>query len=319
MRFIICFFFALSTAAFGAPWVLLFPAIGTPNSVTLSGRVFKHAVTTSSNPLRKNLGALLSSNYENAAVEVRFLGQSAQAVSDADGHFSVEIKALPTAPFAAGNHTAEASVKHARVGRAPVEVMASDAAFFVISDLDDTLAVTDVLHPSRLLRAALLSDAKSQAVVPGMSTWYRCLRHQPTAAPAFALVSGSPEQYAPRIHAFLVRHQFPPFGLYLRDLGPDTLKDYKQPMIRALLNSIPQQVILIGDSGERDPEVYAQMAAEFPGRVKAIYIRDAGRAEDAARFKNMFLFNQASEAALDASQKGLMSEGCFGADAGVEL
>ena len=41
--------------------------------------------------------------------------------------------------------------------------------------------------------------------------------------------------------------------------------------------------MLVGDSGERDPEIYAAMRAEFPGRIQHIYIRDAGRADDASR------------------------------------
>lgn len=31
--------------------------------------------------------------------------------------------------------------------------------------------------------------------------------------------------------------------------------------------------ILIGDSGQHDPEVYAEIVKAYPGRIKAIYIR----------------------------------------------
>ena len=34
--------------------------------------------------------------------------------------------------------------------------------------------------------------------------------------------------------------------------------------------------VLIGDSGERDPEIYLETAARYPGRIRAIYIRDLG-------------------------------------------
>ena len=39
--------------------------------------------------------------------------------------------------------------------------------------------------------------------------------------------------------------------------------------------------ILLGDSGQRDPEIYAQVVRENPGRVLAIYIRNVSR--DTAR------------------------------------
>ncbi len=38
--------------------------------------------------------------------------------------------------------------------------------------------------------------------------------------------------------------------------------------------------ILIGDSGQRDPEIYAEIVREHPGRVLAIYLRNVS---DAAR------------------------------------
>jgi phosphatidate phosphatase APP1 len=51
-------------------------------------------------------------------------------------------------------------------------------------------------------------------------------------------------------------------------------------MIRKVLDVNPQlPFVLIGDSGQQDPEIYAQVVRENPGRIKAIYIRDVS-AED---------------------------------------
>ena len=38
--------------------------------------------------------------------------------------------------------------------------------------------------------------------------------------------------------------------------------------------------VLFGDSGQRDPLTYEEMAREFPGRVKLIVIRQVGSDED---------------------------------------
>ena len=43
----------------------------------------------------------------------------------------------------------------------------------------------------------------------------------------------------------------------------------------ALYRELP--FVLIGDSGQRDPEIYAQVVREHPGRVLAIYIRNVSR------------------------------------------
>lgn len=299
----------LASTSWAGAAVLLFPAVGTPTQVTLSGRVLKHAPSSGSSTFSKNLRRLTSPNWQGAPVELRYAGRSVEVVSGHDGNFSVTLSGDKT-PFEVGLTTAEAHVKGADAGIATVDIVAAAAPFFVVSDLDDTLAVTNVVNASKLVKAALMQDETSQPVVEGMAAFYGCLKEDKAARPGFALVSGSPAQYLGRVRQFLNAHGFPVFGIYLRDLGPSTLKNYKQPVIRSLLEEIPNQVVLIGDSGEHDPEVYAQMRAEFPDRVKAIYIRNAGRADDAKRFAGMVLFKSAKEAAYDAVSKGLASADC---------
>lgn len=289
------------------PVVLLFPAVGTTSQVTLSGRVLKNGPSGGSSRLSKNLRRLTTSNWEGVEVDVRFQGQQAVVRSGHDGNFEATFSG--SRPFPNGLWTAEAGVKGAEPGRATVDIIAPDAPFFVISDFDDTVAVTNVLDKPKFVEAVFVQDELTQAVVPGMSTFYACLRARPSK-PVFALVSGSPVQYVPRVTRFLQRHDFPVFGLYLRDLGPSTLADYKQPAIRALLKSVPQPVVLIGDSGEKDPEVYAQIRAEFPDRVKAIFIRDVGHSDDPARFAGMTLFKEPAEAARVAATMSLVQPSC---------
>lgn len=289
--------------------VLLFPAVGTPGQVTLSGRVLKHAPSAGSSTFSKNLRRLTSSNWEGARVEVRYADRSVEVVSGHDGNFSVTLSGNEK-PFEVGLTTAEAFVKGAQAGIATVDIVAPKAGFFVVSDFDDTLAVTNVVKGTQLVKAALMQDETTQPVVEGMAAFYGCLKEDKAARPGFALVSGSPAQYLGRVRQFLTTHGFPIFGIYLRDLGPRTLSNYKQPVIRALLKELPNAAVLIGDSGEHDPEVYAQMRTEFPERVKAIYIRNAGRAEDVKRFVGMVLFNHPREAALDAVTRGLATAEC---------
>lgn len=294
--------------ALAQPVVMLFPAVGTTSQVTLSGRVLKNGPSGGSSTISKNLRRLTTSNWEGAEVDVRFQGQQAVVKSGHDGNFEATFSAGKT-PFPSGLWTAEAGVKGAEPGRAMVDVMAPEAPFFVISDFDDTVAVTNVTERSKFVENVFAKDELTQPVVEGMAGFYACLRDKPHK-PVFALVSGSPVQYVPRVTRFLQKHDFPVFGLYLRDLGPTTLSDYKQPVIRALLKAVPGPVVLVGDSGEKDPEVYAQIRAEFPDRVKAIFIRDAGRTEDAGRFTKMTLFQHPKEAAQAAAKLGLLEAKC---------
>jgi phosphatidate phosphatase APP1 len=300
-----------SATALAAPEVLLFPALGRPDSVTLQGRVLAEA-PRGSTALSRNVRRLTTRNQKGARVEVSFLEASATVTSDEDGDFQVTFQSPPGRPFPAGAHQAQARVADNTPATARVEVLADAAPFLVVSDFDDTVAISEVTQPDKLVTNALLRDADTQKVVPGMASFYGCLGAGSGAVPGFALVSGSPIQFGPRVGSFLARHGFPAgFGLYLRDLGPSTLSGYKQPLIRSLLQRFPHPVVLVGDSGEKDPEVYAQIREEFPGRVRAIYIRDAGNTQDAARFKDMLLFKDASTAAEHAARVGLAPRECI--------
>src|SRR3712207_2087289 len=73
--------------------------------------------------------------------------------------------------------------------------------------------------------------------------------------------------------------------LFLREWGvswksplPRKAEDHKRELIHnmlALYSDLP--FILIGDSGQHDPEVYRQIVEEHPGRVLAVYIRNVSR------------------------------------------
>ena len=77
--------------------------------------------------------------------------------------------------------------------------------------------------------------------------------------------------------------------------------------------------ILIGDSGQQDPEVYHRMVTVFPSRVKAIYIRDVTRspersaaiqklAEDViAAHSTLVLAENTTGAASHAAEEGWIS------------
>lgn len=306
-RLLSTFLLLASSAALAGPAVLLSPALGRGDGIFIQGRVLKEAPTAGSSVLSRNLRRLTAPNWKGAKVEVSFLGSTATVTSGHDGAFEVNLLPPQGTTFPPGFALVEAKVAGA-TAQARVEVVADTTPFLVISDFDDTLALTHVVKPTKMMETALLRDSDTQQVVPGMAAFYGCLK-APTA-PAFALVSGSPVQFGPRVSSFLGRHGFPPFGLYLRDLGPGTLSNYKQPAIRRLLSQFSLPVVLVGDSGEKDPEIYAQIREEFPGRVKAIYIRDAGRSEKASRFTDMLLFKEASEAAAHAAKSGLANAAC---------
>ncbi len=61
-------------------------------------------------------------------------------------------------------------------------------------------------------------------------------------------------------------------------------KEHKMAKIRQILTTYCDlRFVLIGDSGQKDAEIYSQVVKEYPGRILAVYIRDVSNEErDAA-------------------------------------
>ena len=129
--------------------------------------------------------------------------------------------------------------------------------------------------------------------------WRKRYRQWADAGLAFHYVSSSPWQLYEPLASFLSDTGFPEGSLDLRlfrikdrtalNLGADSLTT-KPPVIEQLLQAYPERrFILVGDSGERDPEVYALIARKYPAQILRIFIRDVtGEPADAARYTECF-------------------------------
>ncbi len=291
------------------PALLLPPSLGRTDMVWIAGRVLEEAHGSHGPAAIRNARALAAGNLEGARVEVRFLGRSAETVSGHDGEFEVAIPAAPGAPFPPGARAAEVAVGGV-ASKTTILVVPDEVPFIVVSDFDDTVAVTHVESKRKLAAATLLEDGETQPAVPGMARFYACLAAGGRPGPAFAFVSGSPIQLAPRIARFLEKNGFPPAALHLRNLGPGSLSGYKEPVLRRLAARFPRPLVLVGDSGERDPEIYAALSKDLPGRVRRIYVRRAGPPGPANRFDGALLFSDPAEALRDAVALGLAPAEC---------
>jgi uncharacterized protein DUF2183 len=165
----------------------------------------------------------------------------------------------------------------------------------VVSDIDDTIKDSNVLVRRELIANTFGREFRA---VPGMADLYEGWAKQSKAV--FHYVSGSPWQLYPSLSDFAQRAGFPPGSFHLRQFR---LKDksaveflenrtleFKLDAIDRLMRLFPERrFVLVGDSGELDPEVYAQLATRFPGQVVAILIRDVRRQSlDSPRFIELF-------------------------------
>jgi len=164
----------------------------------------------------------------------------------------------------------------------------------IVSDIDDTIKDSRVLDRKVLLRNTFLHPFRA---VPGMVDWYREMaRSEPGAF--FHYLSASPLELHAALTAFLRDENFPQGVLHLREstawrklyANQETNAAHKTGVLERLQAQFPRRkFILVGDSGERDPEIYAAFARAHPGRVLAIHIRDVtGEDRDAPRYREVF-------------------------------
>jgi hypothetical protein len=156
-----------------------------------------------------------------------------------------------------------------------------EKGYSIISDIDDTIKISNVLNKEELIDNTFI---RKFVPVKGMSELYRKFEKR---GAAFHYLSGSPWQLYPPINTFLNEEKFPGGSIQLKFfrvkdksfidfISADQLV-YKTDAIRIILQRFPQRkFILIGDSGEKDPEVYSGIAAEYKDKIKFIFIRDVG-------------------------------------------
>lgn len=162
---------------------------------------------------------------------------------------------------------------------------AIDADLGVISDVDDTVLRTFATSRYRLkmLYATLFLDPYERLPLENVGEIFSALEKGGNGKrenPIF-YVSNSPWNIYDSIAAFLDFNKFPKGPILLRDIGWQMLRKtifdetHKMRSIRHIMNTYPDlPFVMLGDTAAKDADFYLTLADEFPGRVKAIYIRN---------------------------------------------
>ena len=300
---------------------------GTPTNLELTGRVLlprDMRPASKGDPRLRNfrniMRRLFSREVGGVEVEGVLDGVSARATSDMDGYFTLRFH--PTAPLPGGWHEATVSIAGREgASRARVQVV-EKARFGIISDLDDTVIQSDVTSIPRMLGTVLTGNARTRTPFPGVGALYRALTKDERERNPIFYVSSSPWNFFDLLWQFLDYRRIPLGPMFLRNWGTDLLKGhglYKQGVIEQLMTRFPQlSFVLVGDSGEKDPEIYAEVVRRYPGRVLAVYIRDvtaAARDESVSKLReevgragvDMVLASDSLNAASHAMALGLIT------------
>ena len=289
------------TGSANAVNLVVFHGYGTSRRLYLSGRVLRNApdVAQLGASALRNLAAafnrLDSNELPNVTIRASYRDESWETTSDDEGYFAFEIE--PEHPLAAGEvwHELAVTWQHPEEDACGAAVIARvltptpAAAFGVISDVDDTILRSYITSIVKMALEMLLKNAYSRVTFRGVPAFYRALQAGRSGSdnnPIF-YVSLSPWNLYSLLKEFLEINDIPSGPLILRDYGLQTLTSLggpspKRKLIQDLLDMYPElPFVLLGDSGQHDPEIYAEVVRENPGHIKAIYIRDvSGGADD---------------------------------------
>jgi phosphatidate phosphatase APP1 len=273
-----------------------FSGFGTGDWALLGGRVLVGAPPRTGSAratrwavLRANLLPFLSVEVPGAQVRVRLDGRETVVRADPEGYLRVLIEDVQLPP---GRHrvtlTPVRPAGQPAFGTVHVPDPAADLA--VVSDVDDTIVDSGIAHGlAAILSTMLLREQSTRVPLTGAAELYRALARGASGVERpFFYLSTSPWNLVVFLQGFLTRHRFPDGPLVLTDWGPgaDSLlrvssRAHKLSALRRLAQALPHsRFVLIGDSGQQDPAIYADFCAEHPGRVAAVYIRRAGAAGD---------------------------------------
>ncbi|MBD8487656.1 DUF2183 domain-containing protein [Echinicola sp. CAU 1574] len=241
------------------------------------------------NSLQNILAALrryAGSSVPDAKVEVFCLGQKKVVLSDDEGiiecEFDAETSMVKEKHRVGFSLVPESGlIPEKRKSYLDVKQFAKDHPIGVISDIDDTVLISHATDIGKKLWLSVSKNAYTRRPFPGVSEFYKELTDH-GKHPVF-YVSSSDWNLFDLIKDFLKYRNIPLGPILLQDLhlnlkniwksgGGDHL--HKLEKIRMLLELYPgMKFYLIGDSGQHDPELYAQVIKECPGRIKSVYIR----------------------------------------------
>jgi phosphatidate phosphatase APP1 len=268
---------------------------GTAREVFMMGRVFRQPTFGAGLPegtLRRQLADVARRfarfGLHDATIAARLGSAETTVRTDRDGYFHVLLH-LPEHPEPGRLwHDIElvATWKDRQVNEiGHVYIPPPEARFVVISDIDDTVMLTGVANKARMMWRLFVQGAEARVAFPGVAALYRALHaglggdeHNP-----MLFVSRGPWSIYEVLERFFRLHRIPvgpvlflrEWGLTLQRPMPRRAEDHKRDLILGMLRRYDAMpFILIGDSGQHDPEIYARIVEEHPGRVLAVYIRN---------------------------------------------
>jgi len=324
------------------PVILPYRGFGTTNEAYLNGHVLDDRRIYDADKddrRRRNIKAMISrymaDSLPGIRVRICFEGQEKVVETNESGYFEANFHfrnarepGWKTATFEPLDKLVE--YQEEQVYESEVLLVDENAAYGIISDIDDTILVSHATQIHRKLELILTKNAKTRMPFKGVSTFYKALHdHNGMTDNPMFYVSSSEWNLYDFLEDFCDTQEIPKGVFMLKDLKENLWSlirsgggshRHKVVKIRRVLDLYSNlKFVLIGDSGQRDAEIYAEIIANYPGRILAAYIRDVSDTNRDAyvahlsdriteKDVDMVVVRNTAEAARHAFELGLLSE-----------
>lgn len=312
----------------------VYDGYGTTEALRISGRVYfkrRDKVSEADDTRFRNLlnTSRQFMTYDARQVWVQVvLGPEHQAEVCTDDHGIFEVTLTGLADLPGGIHPVTVQLAEGHQRRISAEVgqghfivhSAGSDRVGIISDIDDTILLTEATRKVRMLKNIFLKNPLTQGAIPGMSEIYRAIHHGPEGDgyDATHYVSSSPAHLYRRISHFLGHAEFPAGSIDLKTVrlrnrgqNTDSLFDhqhYKYGRIQRILETFPRRrFVLFGDSGEHDSAIYRRISQRYPDQILAVYIHNVTEADPFhSHYQGQMLFSSIEKVRRDLLQRGLI-------------
>ena len=296
--------------------IVTFHSYGTANHLYVKGRAIQDegidlSKTGFFNLLWNSWKRVETDKVKNAKLLLSLAdGRTLETVTDSQGYFLIDAtikNLLPLTDSEGWLHYSisfEETIQGRKIQKnnnfnGEILIPFEDAKYGIISDIDDTILHTGLTSFFKwaVVKNTFFKRAEKRIPLEGAAAFYHQLHDGKSGSdcnPVF-YVSHSPWNLYRYLEVFLQKNNFPKGPILLRDFVNPFAKKYKpekpqkQKEIINILKTYPKlPFVLIGDSGEHDPDIYIEIAEAHPERILAIYLRNVNHKKKMLRVKGLF-------------------------------
>ena len=278
------------------PVVKVYPGYGDQDEILVYGHVLRLGPT----PRKKYTDALLINMFSlirlfivrpkaNALVRLEWNGEIHETRTAKDGFFKLEWKPVNTVTAGWGS----VHVSYIADDDSQSVIAYSGGSIFIphasrysfISDIDDTFLISHSSNLRKRLFILFTKNAQSRKPFDGVVKHYQLLAKAGATNDIpnpFFYVSSSEWNLFDYIKEFCRKNELPEGVFLLNQMKQfkDFLKtgqgkhSEKYVRIARILKAFPHhKYVLLGDDSQQDPEIYASIVRDFPGKIFAVYLR----------------------------------------------